>query len=87
MNLLDIIRHLDLILCRDVVIYFTKPLQAMVYSNFVRVLNKDGFLVLGKAESPWGFAQKDFAAFDNREKGYIESTSFNIPGSNGCPVQ
>ncbi|MBI5144704.1 MAG: hypothetical protein HZA27_00785 [Candidatus Omnitrophica bacterium] len=37
------LEHLDLILCRNVVIYFTTPLQEMGYSNFARVLNKDGF--------------------------------------------
>ena len=66
----EFLKHLDLILCRNVVIYFTKPLQEMVYSNFARALNKDGFLVLGKVESLWGFAQKYFAAFDNRERIY-----------------
>lgn len=66
----EFIKHLDLILCRNVVIYFTKPLQEMVYSNFARTLNKDGFLVLGKVESLWGFAQKYFMAFDNRERIY-----------------
>lgn len=66
----EFLKHLDLILCRNVVIYFTKPLQEMVYSNFARALNKDGFLVLGKVESLWGFAQKDFTAFDNRERIY-----------------
>jgi len=66
----EFLKHLDLILCRNVVIYFTKPLQEMVYSNFVRALNKDGFLVLGKMESLWGFAQKYFAAFDGRERIY-----------------
>ena len=66
----EFIKHLDLILCRNVVVYFTKPLQEMVYSNFARALNKDGFLVLGKVESLRGFAQKHFAAFDNRERIY-----------------
>jgi len=66
----EFLKHLDLILCRNVVIYFTKPLQEMVYSNFARALNKNGCLVLGKVESLWGFAQKYFAAFDNRERIY-----------------
>ena len=66
----EYLKHLDLILCRNVVIYFTKPLQEMVYNHFARALNKDGFLVLGKVEALWGFAQKDFTAFDNRERIY-----------------
>ncbi len=66
----EFLKHLDLVLCRNVVIYFTKPLQEMVYNNFARALNKGGFVVLGKVESLWGFVQKDFAAFDNRERIY-----------------
>jgi chemotaxis protein methyltransferase CheR len=66
----EFLKHLDLILCRNVVIYFTKPLQEMVYSNFARALNKDGFLVLGKVESLWGYAKERFEVFDNRERIY-----------------
>ena len=50
--------HIDLILCRNVVIYFTKPLQEMIYSGFARALNKGGFLVLGKVESLWGVLKR-----------------------------
>jgi len=53
-----------------VVIYFTKPLQEMVYSGFSRALNKGGFLVLGKVESLWGYPREQFEVFDNRERIY-----------------
>ncbi len=66
----EFLRNVDLILCRNVVIYFSRPLQERVYSNFARALNKDGFLMLGKVESLWGFAQKYFSAVDNRERVY-----------------
>lgn len=49
------------------VIYFTKPLQEMVYSGFDRALNKGGFQVLGKVESLWGYTKEDFEVFDNAE--------------------
>ena len=62
--------HMDLLLCRNVVIYFTKPLQEMVYSGFARALNKGGFLVLGKVESLWGYSKEQFEVFDNRERIY-----------------
>ncbi len=65
--------HIDLILCRNVVIYFTKPLQEMVYSGFARALNKGGFLVLGKVESLWGYSKENFEVFDNRERIYRRS--------------
>jgi len=66
----EFLPHMDLILCRNVVIYFTKPLQEMVYSGFARTLNKDGFLVLGKVESLWGYPKEQFKVFDNRERIY-----------------
>ncbi len=60
----EFLAHLDLILCRNVVIYFTRPLQEMIYSGFVRALNKGGFLALGKVESLWGYAKDYFEVFD-----------------------
>lgn len=41
---------LDLILCRNVLIYFERPQQERLYRSFHRVLREDGFLVLGKTE-------------------------------------
>jgi len=62
--------HIDLLLCRNVVIYFTKPLQELVYSGFARAINKGGILVLGKVESLWGYPKEKFEIFDNRERIY-----------------
>jgi len=42
---------LDLIVCRNVLIYFTRDLQERVFMNFHRGLRSDGFLFLGKAET------------------------------------
>ena len=66
----DYFKHLDIIICRNVLIYFTKPLQEMVYNRFAGALNPSGFLVLGKVESLWGYSQSLFEAFDNRERIY-----------------
>jgi len=41
---------LDLILCRNVLIYFDRPQQDRLYSAFHQALRADGCLVLGKAE-------------------------------------
>lgn len=62
--------RLDLILCRNVLIYFNKALQEFVTSLFFRSLNKSGFLVLGKVETLWGYVQDSFEAIDNRERVY-----------------
>ncbi|HET7558903.1 MAG TPA: chemotaxis protein CheB, partial [Limnochordia bacterium] len=43
--------HLDLISCRNVLIYFAAPLQKRVLPLFHYALNEGGFLVLGTAES------------------------------------
>lgn len=51
----NVLTHMDVILCRNVVIYFTRPLQDFVYANFAKALNKGGFLILGKVESLWGY--------------------------------
>ena len=43
--------HLDLVLCRNVLIYFTNDLQARTLHLFTYALRQGGMLVLGKAES------------------------------------
>src|SRR5437588_8418995 len=43
--------HLDLVLCRNVLIYFTPELQEYVLNQFAFSLNPNGFLFLGKAET------------------------------------
>ncbi|MDO9543099.1 MAG: protein-glutamate O-methyltransferase CheR [Kiritimatiellia bacterium] len=66
----EIFKNTDLILCRNVVIYFTKPLQAYVYNLFAKCLKPGGFLVLGKVESLGGHAQGFFETVDNKERIY-----------------
>jgi len=46
--------HFDLILCRNVMIYFTKEMQKKLISIFCNALNIDGYLVLGKTEGLFG---------------------------------
>ncbi|MFP5213637.1 MAG: CheR family methyltransferase [Acidobacteriota bacterium] len=41
----------DLILCRNVLIYFTRRLQDRAFANLTGSLNPGGYLVLGKAEA------------------------------------
>ncbi len=43
--------HIDLILCRNVLIYFTPELQDYVLNQFAFSLAPDGYLFLGKAET------------------------------------
>ena len=43
--------QLDLIFCRNVMIYFDKPTQLQILSRFVPLLRDDGLLVAGHSES------------------------------------
>ena len=43
-------RDFDLILCRNVLIYFSKPQSISLFKRFYSVLNSHGYLVLGKCE-------------------------------------
>ncbi|MBV9439181.1 MAG: hypothetical protein JOZ24_04230 [Candidatus Eremiobacteraeota bacterium] len=44
--------RIDLCLCRNVLIYFTKELQTRALQLFAFALRDGGYLILGKAESP-----------------------------------
>ena len=61
---------LDLILCRNVLIYFDRPQQDRLYPAFHQALRADGFLVLGKAEiMPMAWSHH-FVPVDRREHIY-----------------
>ena len=56
----DIFQESDLILCRNMLIYFEREQQVNVIRNFARVLRPGGILVLGKSESLFGECRKYF---------------------------
>jgi chemotaxis methyl-accepting protein methylase len=60
----------DLVVCRNVVIYFDRPNQERLYHAFADVLPADGVLVLGKVETLMGPVQKRFTLLDVRERIY-----------------
>lgn len=43
-------QNLDLILCRNVMIYFSKEIQNKIYAHFHDSLKSDGYLITGKTE-------------------------------------
>ncbi len=61
---------MDLILCRNVLIYFTRPLQESVCRKFVKTLYDDGFLILGKVESLTGCSVDGLEVMDLHERIY-----------------
>jgi chemotaxis protein methyltransferase CheR len=49
-------RDVDVIFCRNVLIYFDKPTQQRVLSRLISHLRPGGFLILGHSESMAGSA-------------------------------
>lgn len=55
-----IYKECDLLLCRNVLIYFAREQQEQVLKDIARVVAKDGFLVLGKSETLLGQSRLHF---------------------------
>jgi chemotaxis methyl-accepting protein methylase len=63
-------RHYQLILCRNVVIYFGRGTQERVFQSFADALAPGGILVLGKVETLFGPARERLTLLDPRERVY-----------------
>ncbi len=63
-------RDYHLILCRNVVIYFDRPMQERLFPRFVDALAPGGYLVLGKVETIFGPARDRLKLIDARERIY-----------------
>jgi chemotaxis protein methyltransferase CheR len=57
-----------LILCRNVVIYFERPVQEAIFRRFGEALAPGGFLLLGKVEALFGDALRSFQTVASRER-------------------
>lgn len=64
----------DLILCRNVVIYFDRRIQERLFETFADALVPGGFLVLGKVETLFGPARDRLTLIDPRERIYRRPT-------------
>jgi chemotaxis protein methyltransferase CheR len=60
----------DLVLCRNVVIYFDRPTQQRLFAAFADALAPGGVLVLGKVETLLGSARTQLRLDDTRERIY-----------------
>ena len=60
----------DLILCRNVVIYFDRVTQERLFQTFTGALVPGGYLVLGKVETLFGAARERLTLIDPRERVY-----------------
>jgi chemotaxis methyl-accepting protein methylase len=61
---------LDLVSCRNVIIYFARDAQEALFMRFADALRPGGLLVLGKVEMLSGPARARFAPVDTRERIY-----------------
>ena len=61
---------LEMVICRNVFIYFAPALQSRVLKDFHEGLKEDGFLLLGKAEVPVGDTNRLFYCIDKKAKLY-----------------
>lgn len=60
----------DLIVCRNVVIYFERLAQERLFQTFVQTLSPGGVLLLGKVETLFGPARHQLTLEDPRERIY-----------------
>lgn len=75
----------DLIICRNVMIYFKKEIQEQLQLNFYQGLEKGGFFVIGKSETLLGAASSLFRPYNTRERLYIKEISRDIHGRDQEP--
>jgi len=61
---------MDMIFCRNVVIYFSRELQTKLFMNFYNSLVKGGYFVMGKTETLVGEARDKFIQVNNKERIY-----------------
>lgn len=66
-------RDYQLILCRNVAIYFDRPMQERLFHAFTEALAPGGYLVLGKVETLLGTARDRLVLLDPRERVYRRS--------------
>lgn len=63
-------QQMDLIICRNVAIYFQRSLQMKIFEDFYNALNKGGYLFLGKAETLVGPMREKFVCVNKRWRIY-----------------
>ena len=64
--------RIDLILCRNILIYFSLDIQEQILAKFHRSLNADGFLILGKVESLIGSTRNSYFPINLSERIFLK---------------
>lgn len=63
-------RNIDIILCRNTVIYFDSKTKSNLYEEMYSMLKPNGFLIMGKTETLTGPAHEMFQVFNTKERIY-----------------
>ncbi|MCJ7489850.1 MAG: protein-glutamate O-methyltransferase CheR [Thermoplasmata archaeon] len=66
-------KYIDLIVCRNVVIYFSRPMHDVLVRNFHTALRLGGFLMLGRTETLMGSPRRLFEAVDHENRIFRKS--------------
>lgn len=62
--------NMDLILCRNLFIYFDRNLQEKVLESFLKSLNTSGFLILGNVEYIMGKIKDKYIEYNRGARIY-----------------
>ena len=85
-NLADIstfpISYMDVIFCRNLLIYYGKDAQDLIFKKFQNVLKPNRYLVLGMDETLWGHKlQNSFLSLNPRDRIYQKKLSVEYKSS------
>lgn len=65
-------KNFDIIFCRNVVIYFNRELQTILYKDFYDALNSGGYFIMGKTETLIGDSRELFVPYNPKERVFIK---------------
>jgi len=68
------LRFMDVIFCRNVLIYIKRQQQEALFKKFNEALNQKGYLVIGKVEILWDYLGSAFTTVDVSQRIYQKQT-------------
>ena len=72
--------YLDVVFCRNLLIYYRKDAQDLIFKKFYTVLKQNRFLVLGMDETLWGHKlQNSFVPISARDRIYQKKLPTDTP--------
>ncbi len=65
--------NIDIVFCRNTVIYFNPEAKSELYVEFYKILNTPGYFIMGKTEFLNGPARERFSVVSSRERIYSKN--------------